>query len=50
MLRDWQVYRTLYLKRAEVILESLEDQSHDASDLNNRVMGAQPNNVVEASY
>ena len=35
------------LKRAEVILESLEDQSHDASDLNNRVMGAQPNNVVK---
>ena len=33
------------LKRAEVILESLEDQSHDTSDLNNRVMGAQPNNV-----
>ena len=24
-----------------MILESLEDQSHDASDLNNRVMGAQ---------
>ncbi len=35
------------LKRAEVILESLEDQSHDASDLNNRVMGAQLNNVVK---
>ena len=24
-----------------------EDQSHDTSDLNNRVMGAQPNNVVK---
>ena len=35
------------LKRAEVILESLEDQSHDASDLNNRVMGAQLTNVAK---
>ena len=30
-----------------MILESLEDQSHDASDLNNRVMVAQPINVVK---
>ena len=37
------------LKRAEVILESLEDQSHDASDLNNRVMGAQLNNVAKTA-
>ena len=28
-------------------MQSLEDQSHDISDLNNRVMGAQPNNVVK---
>ena len=37
------------LKRAEVILESLEDQSHDASDLNNRVIGGQPNNALKQS-
>ena len=30
-----------------MILESLEDQSHDASDLNNRVMGAQLTNVAK---
>ena len=30
-----------------MILESLEDQSHDVSDLNNRVMGAQLTNVAK---
>jgi len=32
-----------------VILESLEDQSHDVSDLNNRVMGAQLTNVAKTA-
>ena len=47
MLPDWSGLPNSVLKRAEVILESLEDQSHDASDLNNRVMGAQLTNVAK---
>ena len=33
MLPDWRGLPNSVLKQAEVILESLEDQSHDASDL-----------------